>query len=805
MTLTGALTTFGGAIEDGGIGGGTGGALTLASTATGIETLTNANNTYTGATMIKGGTLALSGAGSIADSSGVFLATGGAFDISQTTAGASIKTLGNTAVGQTGTVYLGAQTLTLAGALTTFAGQISDIGGINNVGGGGLTLASTATGTETLSGANNYTGATNINGGTLNVTGSIGVTRATSAVNISQGAALSVSGSVVSSGAVTNAGAVTVSLGGSVTAGLINTGMVTNAGTWIGTGTNNGGTIDNQLGGLWSGAIINTSGTFKNEGTVSGGVSNSAMFTTTGTVNGGLTNASTGTVYAQGTINDGIQNFSSFIPSALTPTGGFTVTGDLSSNGAFTNSGGVAIPQTSTLAVTTFVNGGILDIRAGNSVATTATISGNYSAQNGAQIDLSVNGAATGQQANFLKITGNASGGSTTVAVTALTQTLFTNNIPIISVGGGGTPSSFVAQSNSLNLGNLLTYGVTQQANTYYLFTSLNTQAIGPIAGSIGAAVSAASTSFFQGSTAFIGAPANPAPNQVDGGVWTRGATGMNTDKSVVTTNVFSNPTDLKTDLHFSGYQVGSDLGMFNIQNSGWNLHGGVTAGEYVASASEANFGQSNSSYTVPFLGLYGAVTGHGFYANALVRHDFWNGSILSPNAGLTNAPMTGNGNAATIETGYQWSLPNGFFATPSAGFAYTRATFSPLTLLPTTTTSANVLYLGAVQSDLGRLGLQVGYRMATSDWVVIPSANVSVWHEFAGAIPSVFTNFTPGQNIFSDNISETRIGTFGQFGLSLAAQPLNDPRWTAFVRADYRTGANISGATLTGGFRYQF
>jgi hypothetical protein len=38
-----------------------------------------------------------------------------------------------------------------------------------------------------------------------------------------------------------------------------------------------------------------------------------------------------------------------------------------------------------------------------------------------------------------------------------------------------------------------------------------------------------------------------------------------------------------------------------------------------------------------------------------------------------------------------------------------------------------------------------------------------------------------------------------------VAAQPLENPRWTMFVRADYRTGGSIYGATLTGGLRYQF
>ncbi len=142
LTLTNAAGTFAGAI------GGSGG-LTLAG---GTETLAGAN-TYTGLTAINGGTLALSGQGSIALSSGVV--DNGTFDISATAAGASVQTLSGT-----GTVALGAQTLTLTNAAGTFAGAIG--------GSGGLTLAG---GAETLSGANTYTGLTAINGGTLALSG----------------------------------------------------------------------------------------------------------------------------------------------------------------------------------------------------------------------------------------------------------------------------------------------------------------------------------------------------------------------------------------------------------------------------------------------------------------------------------------------------------------------------------------------------------------------------------------------------------------------------------------------------------
>ncbi len=91
----GGMTTFSGAI---GLAGDTGG---LTVDGTGTETLSGVN-LYTGATTIgRGETLALSGAGSIANSSDV--ADAGTFDISATTSGASIMTLSGN-----GTVTLGA-------------------------------------------------------------------------------------------------------------------------------------------------------------------------------------------------------------------------------------------------------------------------------------------------------------------------------------------------------------------------------------------------------------------------------------------------------------------------------------------------------------------------------------------------------------------------------------------------------------------------------------------------------------------------------------------------------------------------
>lgn len=160
LTITSG-TFFGGVIQDGGIGGGTGGNLAIANGAT--QQLFG-TNTYTGTTNIAaGGELDLIDFGglngSIATSSNVI--ANGIFDIAGLlNGGTSIKSLAGS-----GNVNLGANMLTISNGIGNFSGVIDDAGF-----GGGLTVAG---GTQTLSGNNTYTGATTVNGGALVVDGSI--------------------------------------------------------------------------------------------------------------------------------------------------------------------------------------------------------------------------------------------------------------------------------------------------------------------------------------------------------------------------------------------------------------------------------------------------------------------------------------------------------------------------------------------------------------------------------------------------------------------------------------------------------
>ncbi|MBY5747966.1 autotransporter outer membrane beta-barrel domain-containing protein [Rhizobium leguminosarum] len=161
-----------------------------------------ANSIYSGETQIDFGSgLALSGPGAIANSSRVV--ADGTFNVSAAAA-PTIQSLAGS-----GSVLLGAQTLTITNANDTFAGVIG--------GTGGLTVSG---GNQTLSGVNTYTGATTVSGGRLAVNGSI-----TSSVTTSGAGILGGIGTIF--GDVTNAGV--VAPGNSI-------GTLTIAGNYTGSG-----------------------------------------------------------------------------------------------------------------------------------------------------------------------------------------------------------------------------------------------------------------------------------------------------------------------------------------------------------------------------------------------------------------------------------------------------------------------------------------------------------------------------------------------------------------------------------------
>ncbi|HEV2652352.1 MAG TPA: autotransporter domain-containing protein [Rhizomicrobium sp.] len=288
-----AVTDNGALVINFGSSGGVGGPILISGTGSVTlqsgELSDSAVSTYTGSTTIDAGNgtaLILTGTGSIASSSGVI--DNGTLDISGTTAGTSITTLSGS-----GTVSLGAQTLTITAGSSTFSGVLAD-GGFSGGTGGGLTIAG---GTETLSGTNTFTGTTTINlGATLQL--GAGGTTGTVAGPITDNGLLSfdysgpvivsslisgsgnlevVAGTVVETSASSLGGTVTIDNGATLQWGNNNAAFLTGGGNAV---TDNGALVLDFGGGGVGGSIpISGSGSVTIE---SGSLNDSAASTYTG-------------------------------------------------------------------------------------------------------------------------------------------------------------------------------------------------------------------------------------------------------------------------------------------------------------------------------------------------------------------------------------------------------------------------------------------------------------------------------------------------------------------------------------------
>ncbi len=189
-------------------------------TKTGPGTLNlTAANTYSGTTEVSDGRLAVTGSGSIADSSPVNVGGAtGVFDISGV-AGTS-ETVANLAGVAGSTVVLGSKTLVYGGnnLPSEFTGAASGTGG---------SLTKVGTSTSTLSGSNTYTGTTTVSAGTL-LLGAANALPDTAALNLS-------GGTLATGGFSETTGALSVTANSSIdTAATTSILTFADVGTWTG-------------------------------------------------------------------------------------------------------------------------------------------------------------------------------------------------------------------------------------------------------------------------------------------------------------------------------------------------------------------------------------------------------------------------------------------------------------------------------------------------------------------------------------------------------------------------------------------
>jgi opacity protein-like surface antigen len=362
----------------------------------------------------------------------------------------------------------------------------------------------------------------------------------------------------------------------------------------------------------------------------------------------------------------------------------------------------------------------------------------------------------------------------------------------------------------------------------------------------LGAALNTANTAFLTQSTAFVGSPSNPLPDQANGGVWARGVGGavdINSASetalagSIVVVSPSKTPPqpvvsasetadmDCTSKVHenFAGIQVGQDIARLNVD--GWNIHLGTTAGEVGTNGSEtggvgaADGAAFTNDVKVPFFGTYAAVTKGGFSASAIIRGDFFQADLNSPALNITDQNLNARGITVGGSVGYLYSVPqSNWFIEPSAGLIYSHVHVDPFNWGgipgPFRTDIQGTLDVSDIVSTTGRLGVTFGENIASGSVIWRPFAAVNVWSDFgasisgnfsgniSGCVPPSCTFFGTAQG--TGNFTAQGVGTYGQYSVGVAGQIVNTG-WLGFARFDFRDGERLEGWDATSGIRYQF
>ena len=203
------------------------GSTSLVKSGTGTLIVSNTNS-YTGGTVVTGGTLRVANQSALGDASGTLTVNGGALDLS----GNSVTTGG---LSGTAGVITTTQPSTTANIVATTSGTNIYSGTIQD-GAGTVGLTMNGNGTQILGGTNTFSGDTNVNSGTLKLT---------------------------ESSALSSSKEIKVTSGGTLDASALGVLAISSSQTLVDHGTFNGNlTLSGTLGGrgIITGAVIATSG-----------------------------------------------------------------------------------------------------------------------------------------------------------------------------------------------------------------------------------------------------------------------------------------------------------------------------------------------------------------------------------------------------------------------------------------------------------------------------------------------------------------------------------------------------------------
>ncbi|AUC97897.1 hypothetical protein CWS35_29360 [Bradyrhizobium sp. SK17] len=729
LIITNANDSFAGTIS------GTGGVQLIG----GTQALSGVQ-AYSGATTITAGTLALTGAGDISASSQVI--ANGTFSIAGLSgAGTSIQRLSGS-----GSVDLGARTLTLTAANDTFAGVIG--------GNGGLTLAG---GTETLSGTNTYAGVTTISAGTLALTGTGSIGNSSHVV---ANAAFDISGlSGTGTSIQSLAGSGNVALGGKTL-------TITNASD------------------TFAGAIGGTGGLAVTGGTQALSGVNSYSGTTT--VSGGTLQAGAANTFSAA---------SAFVANAG---GAFDLNGFNQTMASLGNAGtirfGAAPGTTLTVAGNYAGSGGTLlfnTVLGGDGSATDRLVAGSTSGTSTVRVNnVGGGGAQTADGIKLIDVTGASNGsftlagnytlqGQQAIVAGAYGYTLQRNGISTPSDGDWYLRSSLVNPATPMPAGPLYQPGVPLYENYAQVLLGMN--ALPSLQDRVGNRYWGGGPSDAMARMG-VAPPAQADSSGTQSAFWGRVQGGQSSLQPSNTTGATTSSDDFKAQAGLDGLALENSYGRLIV---GLTLQYGLTTA-YVNSL----FGSGRIRAQGTGVGATATWYGdNGVYLDGQMQTTFYRADLTSDLVGSMTHGNEGLGYAFSVEGGKRITIGNGFSLTPQAQLAYSKVDFDGFA-----DRFGALVSLANADSLLGRVGLMLNHQKSWYDGTSIVRSDLY-------AIGNLHYEFLDGSKV---DVSGTSFASandrlWGSIGGGGSYSWANG-RYTLFGEATYR--ASLQDAAANHGYK---
>jgi len=272
-------------------------------------------------------------------------------------------------------------------------------------------------------------------------------------------------------------------------------------------------------------------------------------------------------------------------------------------------------------------------------------------------------------------------------------------------------------------------------------------------------------------------------------GTWAR-AFGGDFDRSATNSaSVFGTPSTFNSNYsqNLWGFEGGADMMVLRPSSGDGVLWLGALAG-FVSSDVQFDTSYDKAEFSGATVGVYATYVNGPLYADLAFKAD-----LLDVDYKTTFGGASANTNSNTyglrFDTGYRFSLAQGFFIDPEGTLAWANTNVDNISLL-----AANANF-GSQDSFRGRLGGRIGASWAGAGGIFEPFAEASVWHEFEGDNGAALAS-GPLVLALTDSIDDT----WGEVGGGI--NWFNDSGASVFFKGDALVGGDLTGFNLRGGGR---